>query len=172
MILFYRYKNYGTHFNNEYFLDDNDDTIFYLKLENKRDGVQYAIFDKEDFDKIKVCNWKLRKDSLTFYCLNSKKGFVHRFIMNCPNDKQIDHINGNGLDNRKSNLRIVTNQENSLNKRNAIGIYIATDNRKKKYRVIWKENQKQKTKGFESYDEALDFREKIEKDVYHRPQVK
>lgn len=33
------------------------------------------------------------------------------------NKKQVDHINHNGLDNTKKNLRVVTNQQNQMNKR-------------------------------------------------------
>lgn len=35
--------------------------------------------------------------------------------MDCPNNKYIDHINHNTLDNRKNNLRIVTNSQNIIN---------------------------------------------------------
>ena len=52
--------------------------------------------------------------------------FMHRSIMNVPKDMQIDHINGNGLDNRIVNLRVCTNVENNRNKnvikRNTSGI--------------------------------------------------
>lgn len=164
----YKYTNYGTKYNNIYY--ENNDIII-LKLENKKDGIKYAIFDKEDFEKIKICNWKLRKDSKTYYALNSRYGFVHRHIMQCPDNMQVDHINGNGLDNRKINLRVVSNYENSRNKVNSIGIYIVNDNRKKKYRVIWRENNKQKSKGFEVYNEALVFRKYIEKEIYKRPET-
>lgn len=39
----------------------------------------------------------------------------HRFIMNCPSNKEVDHINGKKNDNRKKNLRICTRQENKRN---------------------------------------------------------
>jgi hypothetical protein len=41
---------------------------------------------------------------------------VHRIITAAPKGKYVDHINGNKCDNRKSNLRIVSNSENCLNR--------------------------------------------------------
>lgn len=40
---------------------------------------------------------------------------LHRFLMNAPNDKVVDHINGDTLDNRKSNLRVTDHFENMQN---------------------------------------------------------
>lgn len=41
---------------------------------------------------------------------------MHREIMNAPDGVQVDHINGDSLDNRKINLRLCTNAENLRNR--------------------------------------------------------
>ena len=46
---------------------------------------------------------------------------MHREIMDAPAGLYVDHINRNGLDNRRPNLRIVTPQQNSWNTRLGIG---------------------------------------------------
>lgn len=42
---------------------------------------------------------------------------LHRVVMNAPDGVKVDHINGDGLDNRKENLRMCTNSENAWNRR-------------------------------------------------------
>lgn len=75
----------------------------------------YFWFDLEDYDKIKDYYWSIDKDGY-IYCISAKIR-MHRFIMNCPDNLQVDHIVHNNFDNRKKYLRIVTNQQNQRNKR-------------------------------------------------------
>ena len=81
-----------------------------------------AIIDDEDYTLIKSYKWRLFKSKYCnhYYALTTVKQktiFMHQLIMNFSSNrnKQIDHINHNGLDNRKNNLRICTRQQNFFN---------------------------------------------------------
>lgn len=96
-----------------------------------------AIIDLDDLEKVGKYRWH---ESSNGYVMNSPAGLLHRFIMNAPEDKVIDHINHNPLDNRKSNLRICTQAENgknlSISIRNSTGYKgVYFDNGTKKYRA-------------------------------------
>jgi hypothetical protein len=80
-----------------------------------------AIVDDEDFDWLSKSNWAL--DARGYARRNNlqKKGskiFMHREIMGVAgvDGVLIDHKNGNPLDNRKENLRLCTNAQNSRNR--------------------------------------------------------
>lgn len=76
-------------------------------------------FDLEDYDKIKDYCWSTRHGYLRARNpLTNKDIIMHRLIMDVLDDKNVvvDHIKHNKLDNRKSQLRICTNTENSRNK--------------------------------------------------------
>lgn len=72
---------------------------------------KYAMVDNEDFDKLKDINWCYNNR----YAKNNKIGLMHRYIINTPIDSFTDHINQNGLDNRKSNLRLCNQSQNMAN---------------------------------------------------------
>lgn len=73
-------------------------------------------FDKEDYTKIKDIKWKLDKDGYLVKTTQKTTLIMHRIIMNAQKGDIVDHINGNKLDNRKENLRIVTAQQNAMNR--------------------------------------------------------
>jgi hypothetical protein len=78
--------------------------------------------DKEDADLLQDSVWHLDKDNYVVRNKrNAPKGFhyrLHRLILNAPPGKLVDHIDGNPLNNRKSNLRITDKKINSYNRKN------------------------------------------------------
>lgn len=46
---------------------------------------------------------------------------LHRLVVNAPEDKVVDHLNGNRLDNRKINLRVCTQKDNANNRKGIKG---------------------------------------------------
>ena len=73
------------------------------------------LVDECDADLVRNHNWSFVSAPNTYYAKYMKMGvcyYLHREIMNAPPGMSVDHINGNGLDNRRENLRIVTHGEN------------------------------------------------------------
>ena len=87
-----------------------------------------TIVDNKDFKRLNQHKWFTSKYRDSFRVARhglSKNGkqttiYMHREIMAAPKHLQVDHINGNGLDNQKSNLRLATNQQNQFNKKHAL----------------------------------------------------
>ena len=84
---------------------------------------------------------------------------LHRFVLNYEGKKKVDHINNNGLDNRKSNLRLITHQNNTKNRKsknsNNTSGYRNVLFTEGKYKVRLQIDGKSKTLGsFSDVDEA------------------
>lgn len=84
--------------------------------------------DKVDKDKVKSRHWFAATSGAyiaTYICINNEKKtlYLHNFIMNRivfpgkGSKSSIDHINRDGLDNRKENLRLVTQTQQNLNQK-------------------------------------------------------
>ncbi|OMF54823.1 hypothetical protein BK138_16230 [Paenibacillus rhizosphaerae] len=91
---------------------------------------------------------------------------MHRLIMDVPEGKVIDHININGLDNREINLRIVTQAENSQNKKaqknSKTGIRgVSWNKAAKKWQAQYAINRKKVKVGY--FDDIEDARRAVER---------
>ena len=104
-------KYYVRPINNHYM---DDDGIAHIKMSNT--------------DNEMLCDAECLKELLKYYwsesrgyarsSVGNKKVYAHRIVINAGDfevNKQVDHINGCTLDNRKQNLRIVTSRQNGLN---------------------------------------------------------
>jgi hypothetical protein len=85
---------------------------------------RYAIIDTTDYIWLNQWKWRASFDNGRWYARrqgrrsNGKQAAVllHRFIANVPQGMQGDHINGDGLDNRRCNLRVCTHGQNQQNR--------------------------------------------------------
>jgi len=98
---------------NDYYIDEFN--TVHVKLQNNKE----MLCNLEDWEKAKNIYWYENNTGYARGLYNGKEILFHNFILNIQDGKQVDHIFGNKLDNRKSMLRILTHQENMLNK----GIY-------------------------------------------------
>lgn len=85
-----------------------------------------TIVDDEDYARLSDYTWYCDSTNgdarRTVPKSGNKKVLLHREIMACPQDLVVDHINRDRLDNRKSNLRICTQSENTFNHSRPPGI--------------------------------------------------
>ena len=73
---------------------------------------QIALVDDEDFGFLSQYRWYLSVQKYAARMSGRKQLYMHRVIMGNPPGKEIDHINYDGLDNRKQNLRVCEHREN------------------------------------------------------------
>ena len=86
---------------------------------------KFALVDDEDFEKVNQYKWYAKRKDHIFYAArhitisykNYQMLFLHNFISPPPKGKFIDHIDGDGLNNQKNNLRVAMPIENSRNRK-------------------------------------------------------
>ena len=96
-----------------------------------------AIVDDEDYEYLRQFKWHARTNKSGIYYAERKEStpgkqkniLMHRYIMGTPAGMSTDHINHNGLDNRKKNLRVCTKTENGYNR-------VKTKNNKTGYKGV------------------------------------
>lgn len=83
-----------------------------------------AVVDDEDFDMLSHYSWQVQHHGRTQYARttiypNGQKKTIrmHRIIIGCNSKTKIDHRDGNGLNNKRKNLRVATCTQNNRNAR-------------------------------------------------------
>ena len=126
-----------------------------ITIDSEKFGKFIAVVDDDDVEMLKHFTWGINK------CWNKKTNkhphfyagcnhpggkscfLMHRMIVDAPKGKIVDHINGDKLDNRKSNLRICTQRENIENSKKYINNNsgqkgVCWDNKHKKWNAYIK----------------------------------
>lgn len=73
----------------------------------------------EDRWVLEKCSWSTSATAHLRYAIRTGVGLLHRFLFQPSASEVIDHINFNGCDNRRSNVRVCTKKENNFNRRTA-----------------------------------------------------
>lgn len=169
-IFLYSYRDKYNHIE---ILDDHAE-IYLINKDNEICGK--CLIDLEDINLVKNIKWhKSELQRNTYYCLSNDKQWkrIHRLILGITDTNIfVDHINHNGLDNRKSNLRVCTNQQNNCNckipKNNTSGckgVYWSEERQKWCAQITI--NNKTKSLGrFKNYEDAIKARNKAASKYY------
>lgn len=138
------------------------------------------LIDKEDFEKVSKLKWNIREKGeklKSFYVVSGQSIYLHRFVLNVDSSVEIDHINGNGLDNRKNNLRAsnrniqLINTRQRENRTGFRGVYF--DKRNNKYSAgIQYKGDRIYLKQFDSIDKAIYARLLLEKIIFPEQELR
>ena len=95
-----------------------------IVIHSNKFGDISTFIDLEDVDKCSKYTWHVKKcydqNFDTFYVGASDKGNIismHRLLINAKKGKHVDHIDGDKLNNRKSNLRECSRADNMKNRK-------------------------------------------------------
>ena len=141
-----------------------------LKKENEK------LIDSEDVEKCMLYQWGIhlagrKQHKKYFYAVTQQiesRGMLHRYIMDCPNDMVVDHMDGDTLNTRKYNLRVISHQQNCINRKinhnNTSGIKGVTWSKKdKKWMAYIHIDNKFKNLGYyDNIEEAGEARKRAE----------
>ncbi len=97
-----------------------------------------STIDEEDYVRVMEYRWYplVGSDNLVYAASKNKQGrgpaviVMHRLIMNAPGGLTVDHLDGNGLNNQKGNLRFATRSEQMHNRK-------MNRNNKSGYKGVW-----------------------------------
>lgn len=123
-----------------------------------------VLIDAEDEEKVRQYKWHVIKDKKgNLSVITSDRIYIHQLVIDFPSG-EVDHINLDRLDNRKSNLRVVTHQQNQINqplqKNNTSGVSgVSFYPPRNKYRARIKIGQHEIHLGYYStFEEAVQAR--------------
>ncbi|MEM6533812.1 MAG: AP2/ERF family transcription factor [Myxococcota bacterium] len=94
-----------------------EDGVVRFRVSSKQD--LYALVDEEDWEAVNERSWSARPCGLTHYvhATHPDTWSLHRFVLDYRGRLCVDHLNHRGLDNRKSNLRLVSRATNNIARR-------------------------------------------------------
>ena len=103
-----------------------NNTVVYISLTQGKT----TVIDLEDFEKVRKYKWTTFQYRHSAYAgrstpkIKGKKDtmFMHRLILDAHKGREVDHINGDGLDNRRCNIRLCSKSQNQANRKKQLGL--------------------------------------------------
>lgn len=153
---------------NEFLIyDDRAEIVLY---EGENTPVARAIIDLDDVAEARKYKWHraIRKQGVYVETIvNGRSLLLHHLVAGKRKGMDLDHINGEPLDNRKSNLRHLSHHANILNRTKGFG-------KSGRMGVFWRKARgrwyakimlggKSTTKAFDSFEDAVAWREEMER---------
>lgn len=140
-----------------------------LLIENRKGEVTTVYIDNNDVDYVMQKQWCI--SSKGYVVSDSGNTLLHRYLMSDilseDNTLDIDHVDGNPLNNTRDNLRLSKRSENCQNKNVSIGKSGVLNIRWIPSRYSWKvEFKHHSSKSFKDFNEALRYRNKRALELY------
>ncbi len=82
---------------------------------------KFALVDDEDYEYLNQWKWHYASFHAYRKDITGKTIAMHNLVIKPPKGKLVDHKNGNGIDNQRSNLRFATSKQNSYNSKKKPG---------------------------------------------------
>ena len=113
---------------------------YYVGQIQNNDNLRHFIIDAEEYESVKINYWHYQSNAyissayLSPHDGKRKEVYLHNFVMGrleFPGKgatESIDHINNNGMDNRKINLRLITQTQQNYNTKRRARVTILPDN--------------------------------------------
>lgn len=154
----------------------NDGESWCVELRDRRGlVVGFARISEQDVAAVEGVCWRRSKRSRpTDYAITKVqgRGLLHRWLLKPQDSEEVDHINGNGLDCRRENMRVVSvplNAENKgvgdVNKTGHRGVY--WDNQTKRYKVqAYRARKRYYGGSFKRIEDAAEAARKLRARIY------
>lgn len=149
--------------------------VIAIPLSGKAGQGDVALVDAADRDLVAAYKWNLLRSFQCLYAVTyvgRKRVLMHRLVMDAKKGQIVDHINFNGLDNRRANLRLCTPAENAMHsrkRRNSVSRYIGVTwhTASKSWAVSIKHSGKSfRQPGFATEVEAAVFRDSLARKLH------
>jgi hypothetical protein len=98
--------------------------MYKIDISTEKHPNTFALVDEDDYAWASLYKWSAEEHEQTLYACRSQSNStggrylvrLHRDVARARSFEQVDHVNGDGLDNRKENLRLCDNTQNQQNK--------------------------------------------------------